>query len=119
MGARAFGAHHGHPTKQGFPKVLVQGHPLRRTWSVLGETVESQSNVIDVAHDVETMGWKVGDRIAIAPTQRLSAGTAQTFYIKSISGTAIHLAADSALKQDGYTNQVFFLPSSPFFIKFY
>jgi hypothetical protein len=57
-------------------------------------------------HDAELMGWKAGDRIAIAPTQRIATADAQTFFIKSINKTMLFLAADDTLKFDGILNQV-------------
>ena len=37
---------------------------------------------IRVAHDPAGMGWLVGDRIAVAPTDDRSSGDAQSFFIK-------------------------------------
>ena len=59
-------------------------------------------------HDAELMGWKVGDRIAIAPTQRLATADAQSLFIKSINKTFLFLAADITLRTDGILNQVLF-----------
>ena len=57
-------------------------------------------------HDVASMGWKMGDRIAISPTTIWSQGYAQWFIIGAIDGTHIHLAADSTLNTPGILNQV-------------
>lgn len=57
-------------------------------------------------HDANLMGWKVGDRIAIAPTQRHATADAQSFFIKSINSTILFLAADDSLKTEGVLNQV-------------
>lgn len=52
-----------------------------------------------LVHNVKEMGWKVGDRIAIAPTQRMASSDAQTFSIVSINHSQIIL--------DNELNQVF------------
>jgi hypothetical protein len=57
-------------------------------------------------HDAEKMGWKLGDRIALAPTQRTATADAQSFFIKSLNHTLLFLAADETLKTDGILNQV-------------
>ena len=56
--------------------VLVSGWPLRRTWSLLAESAPAGANNISLLHDPVAMGWKLGDRLMLAPTSRGSSGTA-------------------------------------------
>jgi hypothetical protein len=44
-------------------------------------------------HDAAAMGWRVGERIALAPTTRGSAGWGETFVITHINGTTLGLSA--------------------------
>ncbi|KAL6070177.1 G8 domain-containing protein [Balamuthia mandrillaris] len=107
LGIRGFGGSRvvSDGAQEGFPKVEVTGRPLRRTWSLLSLTADEGTDTLHLMHNVEDMGWRVGDRIAIAPTQMLSTGEAQAFFIKDINKNRITLAADDALSTTGYTDQ--------------
>ena len=56
----------------------VAGRPLRRTWSLLGAPAATGSGTIALLHNPSEAGWAVGDRIAIAPTEALSSGEAES-----------------------------------------
>lgn len=74
---RAFGAY----GSSGENRLSVVGRELRRTWSLLAEPLEPGSWSIKLIHDPIQMGWKVGDRIAIAPTENGMDESAQAFFI--------------------------------------
>jgi len=65
--ARAFGsvATRGASEK---PLVDVRGRPLDRTWSLLAAPAYAGATSLELLHDVQAAGWRVGDRIAVAPT---------------------------------------------------
>eukprot|EP00854_Cymbomonas_tetramitiformis_P006830 gene6830-8160_t len=92
---------------EGLPLLEIAGRTLRRTWSLLAATVTSGVSSIRLMHDAADMGWRVGDRIAIAPTQMQSKGEAQWFYCMGINKNEIELAADAGLSIAGITDQKF------------
>lgn len=49
----------------GDPYLEIQGRPLSRTWSLLSEPLEKGSSVLKLLHGAQSMGWQVGDRLAI------------------------------------------------------
>jgi len=76
------------------PKSIdISGRPMRRTWSLLTKDFTVGGNSISLMHNANDMGWQVGDRIAIAPTQIVAQGSAQSFFIKSINGNILQLDA--------------------------
>jgi hypothetical protein len=101
------GIHTPNISRTGFPKLEIAGRLLPRTWSLLARPVRINDTSIYLIHNVADMGWKVGDRIAIAPTVAgNNAQDAQSFWILAISGTRIDLAADDALGMRAKSNQV-------------
>jgi uncharacterized protein YaiE (UPF0345 family) len=52
-------------TGGGNPYLEIQGRTLLRTWSLLSEPVSIGSNRLQLLHNGNDMGWRVGDRIAI------------------------------------------------------
>lgn len=76
LGTRAFGA-----TGTNNPTIQIKGRELTRTWSLLQVPLAEGDTVLRLAHDPVQMGWKVGDRIAVAPTDDRSQGDAQSFII--------------------------------------
>lgn len=79
IGPRALGAVGGNA------KLRIRGPNLqRRTWSLLQSPLRQGDTEMKLIHDAFEMGWNVGDRIAIAPTQPQSKGTAQSFTIVDI-----------------------------------
>ncbi|KAK3268713.1 hypothetical protein CYMTET_22795 [Cymbomonas tetramitiformis] len=107
LGHRALGGIHSSRSAPGLPLLEIAGRTLRRTWSLLAATVTSGVSSIRLMHDAADMGWRVGDRIAIAPTQMQSKGEAQWFYCMGINKNEIELAADAGLSIAGITDQKF------------
>jgi hypothetical protein len=56
---------------------------MGRTWSLLSAPLYAGDSFI-VRNDPICMGWKVGDRIAIAPTDDLSQGEAQSITVAEL-----------------------------------
>ncbi|CAF3008670.1 unnamed protein product [Rotaria sp. Silwood2] len=71
---RAFGAYNA-------GKIHVSGRPLARTWSLLANRGTYGMSSISLLHKPEDMGWRVGDRIVIAPTMTSSRGNAEDYTI--------------------------------------
>jgi hypothetical protein len=78
IGPRALGAIGGNAD------LYIRGRNLRRTWSLLQSPLREGDTEMKLIHNVQEMGWNIGDRIAIAPTQPQSKGTAQSFTIVDI-----------------------------------
>eukprot|EP00984_Skeletonema_dohrnii_P016647 scaffold7444_cov90-Skeletonema_dohrnii-CCMP3373.AAC.5 len=94
MGTRVFG------TDMGGNMNIEGSNDMKRTWTLLRDSFGLGDGVIGVLHDVASMGWKVGDRIGIAPTTHGSDGTGQTFTIASILGNnTIQLSHTNPLDQ--------------------
>jgi hypothetical protein len=73
-------------------KMLVTGRYLARTWSLLADRAIHGMNSISLLHSPVEMGWKIGDRIVIAPTVPRSTGDAEEFIIDSFgSNNSIRL----------------------------
>jgi len=73
---RAFGAVSG--------TVDIRGREMTRTWSLLARPLSTGETNLQLMHDPVSMGWKVGDRIAVAPTEVKSSGTGQSFKIQGM-----------------------------------
>lgn len=75
LGKRAFGCAFIWGTSNG-PSCRIHGRPLARTWSLLVEHAEAGSRRLRVEGDLTTAvaslagggGWRVGDRVGLAPT---------------------------------------------------
>lgn len=98
---RVFGGYNANSTIYS-PTIDINGRTLERTWSLLLKTVPAGTNVIQVVHNPVAMGWRVGDRILIAPTTRHSTGYAEYFYIK-----AFNLVDNSIILDGNATQQSF------------
>ena len=98
---RVFGGYNTNTTING-PTIDVSGQPMARTWSLLYKTVPIGSNKIQLIHNPNDMGWKVGDRIVIAPTTRGSSGYAESYYIKAINSVDNGIILDTNI-----TKQIF------------
>jgi len=75
---RAFGGYN-------HASISITGRPMSRTWSLLSSTSSSGSTSIQLMHNPIQMGWRLGDRISIAPTTSSSTGTSQNFFIKAFA----------------------------------
>ena len=64
--------------------VRIRGRPLRRTWSLLAEPAHAGDTSVALLHDASAMGWRAGDRLVVAPTQRASSGLADAANIASL-----------------------------------
>ena len=92
-----------------YPIINIRGRKLARTWSLLSQPLQSGDTTMTLLHNPDLMGWKVGDRIAVAPTKDRSEGSGAEFYIQSISsdGTTIGL---SDISPDDFDAE--FIPST-------
>ena len=79
--------------------VELSGRPLRRTWSLLAAPVAPGDTAIALLHDPVAMGWRVGDRILLAPTARQSEGVAAAFTIAGLGGAGNALALSAPASQ--------------------
>eukprot|EP00985_Skeletonema_marinoi_P024316 scaffold16804_cov299-Skeletonema_marinoi.AAC.1 len=66
------------------PMVDITGFKLQRTWSLLAEPFLQNQESFKLLHSPIRMGWKVGDRVGISPTQKGSDGTGHTFRITQL-----------------------------------
>lgn len=66
------------------PTVDITGRKMQRTWSLLAEPFLTNHESFKLLHSPIRMGWKVGDRIGISPTQKGSDGTGHTFKIVAL-----------------------------------
>jgi hypothetical protein len=88
--------------------VEVIGRRLERTWSLLDRPFSVSDTSLKLLHDPALMGWQVGDRIGIAPTEAASKGQGQSFRITDIwSDGTILVDAPSA-----YDHQADFRPTT-------
>jgi hypothetical protein len=92
MGERVFGGISSGPNSN--PRIDVSGREMKRTWSLLAKKASPGDNSIQLMHSPQSMGWQVGDRIVIAPTDNFSKGTAQSFTIRGISANSLHLSSN-------------------------
>jgi len=100
LGYRAFGGMN--------TQISVQGRPMTRTWSLLASSPTVGDSQIALMHNPQQMGWLLGDRIQIAPTDTFSAGTAETYYISGFGpGNTLKLTTDAALKTPAKIGQIF------------
>jgi hypothetical protein len=100
LGWRVFGG-------LGASSIELVGRPLQRTWTLLDRPLHVGSTTLQLLHDPIAMGWQVGDRIGVAPTQAQSRGMGQTF-------TITHVASDGTVLLDGpslYNHKADFIPS--------
>jgi hypothetical protein len=77
----------------GATTVEIRGRPLHRTWTLLDRPLYRDGTTMQLLHDPIAMGWRVGDRIAVAPTESQAKGTGQSFII-------MHLASDGSVLLD-------------------
>lgn len=103
------GAAGGDPTETN-TLMNVKGRSLARTWSLLATDLDLDHTSIFLMHDPVLMGWRIGDRITVAPTKALGKGEGESFQITgfgpnnevNLSGPAIeHHMAESVLNPNG------------------
>jgi hypothetical protein len=66
------------------PTMTIRGRKLTRTWSVLSEPLVPGMTSMRLVHDPILMGWKIGDRLGISPTENRAAGWGQDVFISKI-----------------------------------
>jgi hypothetical protein len=67
------------------PTMVISGRTdLKRTWSLLSEPLDSSAQRMVLLHDPRQMGWRVGDRLGIAPTDPMAKGSGQVVRIEEI-----------------------------------
>lgn len=93
------GAHHKTLGWRGFGgvkalSVEIRGRPLQRTWTLLDQPLHRDSTTMKLLHDPVAMGWRIGDRIAVAPTDPQSKGSGQSFEIEHMTSDGTILMSD-------------------------
>ena len=86
LGPRGFGG-------VGMATVELNGPPMARTWSLLAAPAAASALTLTTVHDPRAMGWRVGDRIMLAPTTRGSSGSADAATITVLGSNNITLSA--------------------------
>eukprot|EP00559_Dactyliosolen_fragilissimus_P007575 CAMPEP_0184856030 /NCGR_PEP_ID=MMETSP0580-20130426/1187_1 /TAXON_ID=1118495 /ORGANISM="Dactyliosolen fragilissimus" /LENGTH=1243 /DNA_ID=CAMNT_0027350795 /DNA_START=75 /DNA_END=3803 /DNA_ORIENTATION=- len=90
--SRAFGAYgtvlNGLNSNSSNPRVDISGRDMVRTWSLLSDPLAVGDTTLSLLHNPHLMGWRVGDRVGIAPTKEQSTGYAQTFRIIAMSSSS-------------------------------
>ena len=81
--SRAFGSS-ARPDSNDNPTMNIRGRNLARTWSLLSEPLVPGARTMKLLHHPVKMGWKVGDRLGISPTEPLAKGWGQDVRIASI-----------------------------------
>ena len=66
------------------PTMIVRGRTLARTWSLLSEPLSPGMTSMKLMHDAYQMGWRVGDRLGISPTEQNARGWGQDVVIDEI-----------------------------------
>ncbi|KAL9179269.1 hypothetical protein ACHAXT_008559 [Thalassiosira profunda] len=95
--SRAFGSYAA--TASDYPIIDIKGRELVRTWSLLSDPLQSGDDKMNLMHNAHLMGWRVGDRIGIAPTERRATGYGETFTIAGIDDNG-SLLLDKAAQYD-------------------
>jgi len=67
------------------PRMTISGYPLTRTWSLLSQAIRAGATEMKLLHNPTDMGWKVGDRLGLAPTAHTSSGWGEAFKIAGIA----------------------------------
>lgn len=81
---RSFGTYKDQNTSDN-PVMTIRGRrDLERTWSLLSEPLTPGSEKMKLLHDPIQMGWIVGDRLGIAPTEPMARGWGQVVRILDI-----------------------------------
>lgn len=84
LGSRFFGGVSTSASAEDRPLIDLAGHERRRTWSQLARPAESGDTFLTLLHDIELMGWRVGDRLGLAPTGKGDYLYGETFSIATI-----------------------------------
>ena len=82
--SRSFGTSKQRYSSVDNPTMEIRGRDLSRTWSLLSEPLYPGMNTMKLLHDPAQMGWKVGDRLGISPTESRAQGWGQDVRIVDI-----------------------------------
>jgi len=66
------------------PTMTIRGKQLARTWSLLSKPLVPGATTMTLMHNPTQMGWKVGDRLGISPTEPRARGWGQDVFIGEI-----------------------------------
>lgn len=80
---RSFGTFKAHHSDDS-PTMIIRGRNLARTWSILSEPLVPGMTSMKLIHDPRSMGWRVGDRLGISPTEDRAGGWGQDVFISDI-----------------------------------
>jgi hypothetical protein len=99
--SRAFGTFKERYNQDQNPIMLVRGRQdLKRTWSLLSEPLYKDDTQIKLMHSPTEMGWNVGDRIGISPTDGQAVGWGQDVYITDISNDGEVITINTPIEND-------------------
>mmetsp|Transcript_43333 Transcript_43333/g.48510 ORF Transcript_43333/g.48510 Transcript_43333/m.48510 type:complete len:1556 (-) Transcript_43333:209-4876(-) len=85
--SRSLGTYHERYSTIDNPVLILKGRHLARTWSLLSEPLDVGMTQLQVMHNPLDMGWQIGDRLGISPTDNLATGWGQTITILDIDTT--------------------------------
>mmetsp|Transcript_32276 Transcript_32276/g.67849 ORF Transcript_32276/g.67849 Transcript_32276/m.67849 type:complete len:1275 (+) Transcript_32276:77-3901(+) len=105
--SRAFGSFAS--TASDCPTIDIMGREMLRTWSLLSTPIQSGDDKITLMHNGHLMGWRVGDRIGISPTEGRATGHGEEFTIIEIDEKG-SLLLDKAAQ---YDHAATFVPRPP------
>ena len=82
--SRALGTYHERYSTVDNPILILKGRSLKRTWSLLSKPLEVGMTQLQLLHHPLDMGWKIGDRLGLSPTDNVATGWGQTVTIVDI-----------------------------------
>jgi hypothetical protein len=103
--SRAFGSYAA--TDSDYPIIDINGREMVRTWSLLSDPIGISDSKMTLMHDANLMGWRVGDRIGLAPTDDKATGWAEVFTIMGIDEKKGSLLLDKGAQ---YEHKASFVP---------
>lgn len=111
FGGAGVGTDQVYPFNNVGPTIDITGRKMVRTWSLLSERFKAGETSMRLMHSPVRMGWRVGDRIGVAPTTKGSDGTGHAFRITALDddGT-VHI--DAPFTGGHFDRSLSFLPPS-------
>jgi len=87
-------------------RLWVFGRPLARTWFLLARPAASGDRTLKLDGDAAAAGWRVGDRIAVAPTTSYpkdgDRSRAEVFTVEGVAGSTLTLDSPVAAARGGF-----------------
>ena len=87
----------------------VHGEKMRKTWMLLSSTARAGDRSVVLDDNASTAGWKVGDRIAIAPTTSYPKfdfdSSAEVFTLTQVDGSRVYLDGPIRQSKAGYPSR--------------